>query len=404
MNEGSTMMIRPRRATAGLLMALLLLALAAPVARAQGGPLYFPATGHFLTDDQGFLSFWRAHDGERLLGFPIAETNLAEGGAAQYFERGRLEQQIDAASGASVVRTAAVGSEYAQALWRRFAPAPPRKAAANEQIFASTGHTLREPFLSFWRAGGGLEFFGAPISEASWEMTARGQQEVQYFERARLERDSSRAGTPEAVRVSDLGRALALLRNQDTTPVDNYLGAEAYGPDAPLAPDQGPLVPPPTAVPTPAPAPAPVVLPPATKPATDNPPAAPRSRASGGAKSIVVNLSDQWMYAFEGQEQVFDAPVSTGRDGMQTPTGTFSIYAKLKVQTMDGVTDGEKWVVPNVPNVMYINGGVALHGTYWHNRFGTGARLSHGCVNLPLRAASWLYDWAPMGTTVRVTY
>ena len=61
-------------------------------------------------------------------------------------------------------------------------------------------------------------------------------------------------------------------------------------------------------------------------------------------------------------------------------------------------------VVPNVPNVMYINGGVALHGTYWHNRFGTGARLSHGCVNLPLRAAGWLYDWAPMGTTVRVTY
>jgi len=53
---------------------------------------------------------------------------------------------------------------------------------------------------------------------------------------------------------------------------------------------------------------------------------------------------------------------------------------------------------------MYINGGVALHGTYWHNQFGTGARLSHGCVNLPLRAAAWLYKWAPVGTAVRVTY
>ena len=118
----------------------------------------------------------------------------------------------------------------------------------------------------------------------------------------------------------------------------------------------------------------------------------------------MVNLSDQWMYAYEGQNQVYDAPVSTGRDGMQTPTGTCSIYAKLKVQTMDGVLEGKKWVVPNVPNVMYISGGVALHGTYWHNRFGTGARISHGCINLPLRAASWLYDWAPMGTTVKVTY
>ena len=393
------MMIRPRRAIAGLLMALLLLAQAVPIARAQSGPLYFPATGHFLTDDQGFLSFWRAHDGERLLGFPIAEASVDAGGAAQYFERGRLEQQMDPASGTSVVHTAEVGTEYAQALWRRFAPAPPRKVAANEQVFASTGHTLREPFLSFWRAAGGLEFFGAPLSEATWEMTAQGQQEVQYFERARLERDTGRAGTPDEVRVSDLGRALALLRGQDMAPVDNYLGAETYGPSAPLAPDQGPLVPLPTAVPTPIPAPAPA-NPPASQPAQP----APRPRSSGGTKLIIVNLSDQWLYVYEGQNQVYDAPVSTGRDGMETPTGTFSIYAKLKVQTMDGVTDGEKWVVPNVPNVMYINGGVALHGTYWHNRFGTGARLSHGCVNLPLRAAGWLYDWAPIGTTVRVTY
>ncbi len=390
------MMIRPRHAIAGLLMTLLLLAHTTPMARAQSGPLYFPATGHFLTDDQGLLSFWRAHDGERLLGFPIAEVSVAEGGAAQYFERGRLEQQLDPASGVSVVRTAAVGTEYAQALWRRFAPAPPRKVAANEQVFASTGHTLREPFLPFWRAAGGLEFFGAPISEASWEMTARGQQEVQYFERARLERDASRAGTPDEVRVSDLGRSLALLRGQDITPVDNYLGAETYGPDAPLAPDHGPLEIEPTAAPAPTTQPAPVAQP-AAKPAL-------RPRSSGGTKSIVVNLSDQWMYAYEGENQVYDAPISTGRDGMQTPTGTFSIYAKLKVQTMDGITDGQAWVVPNVPNVMYINGGVALHGTYWHNRFGTGARISHGCVNLPLRAAGWLYNWAPTGTTVKVTY
>ncbi len=405
MNERSTMMIRPRRAIAGLLIALLLLAQAAPITRAQSSPLYFPTTGHYLTDDQGFLSFWRAHDGERLLGFPIAEASVGADGATQYFTRGRLEQQLDPAGGAAVVRTGAVGSEYAQALWRRFAPAPPRKAATNEQVFASTGHTLREPFLSFWRAAGGLEFFGAPISEATWEMTARGQQEVQYFERARLERNAGSDATDD-VQVSDLGRALALLRGQDIAPVANDLGAETYGPDAPVTPDQGPLVIEPTAAPTAVPAPPSVQLPPVGVPPSTQPVAqpAPRPRSSSGTKSIVVNLSDQWMYAYEGETQVFDAPVSTGRDGMETPTGTFSIYAKLKVQTMDGVLDGKKWVVPNVPNVMYINGGVALHGTYWHNRFGTGARLSHGCVNLPLRAASWLYDWAPMGTTVRVTY
>jgi lipoprotein-anchoring transpeptidase ErfK/SrfK len=115
-------------------------------------------------------------------------------------------------------------------------------------------------------------------------------------------------------------------------------------------------------------------------------------------------LSDQWLYAFEGDAQIYDAPVTTGRDGMRTPTGTFSIYSKLKVQTMDGVTDGEYWVVPNVPNVMYINGDVAMHGTYWHNLFGSGVRVSHGCINLPKGAAAWLYSWAPVGTPVRVTY
>jgi len=64
--------------------------------------------------------------------------------------------------------------------------------------------------------------------------------------------------------------------------------------------------------------------------------------------------------------------------------------------------NGETWIVPDVPNVMYIKGGVALHGAYWHNKFGTGVRLSHGCVNLSLRDAAWLYDWAPVGTRVVV--
>jgi lipoprotein-anchoring transpeptidase ErfK/SrfK len=51
---------------------------------------------------------------------------------------------------------------------------------------------------------------------------------------------------------------------------------------------------------------------------------------------------------------------------------------------------------------MYINGSVALHGAYWHNLFGSGVRLSHGCINLPLDSAAWLYKWAPVGTTVVV--
>jgi lipoprotein-anchoring transpeptidase ErfK/SrfK len=276
---------------------------------------------------------------------------------------------------------------------------------AGEQSF-ETGHRLRPPFLGFWQAAGGLDFFGAPLSEPMWELTERGQRQVQYFERARLERDARMAGTPDEIQVSDLGRKLALLRELDTAPIPNW-GAESYGPPAPLAPDVASLNPPPPAPAAPAPAPAaakPAAQPAAPAPARAQPPAPRPVASSAGGKRIVVNLSDQWMYAFEGKAQVFDAPISTGRDGMNTPSGDYTIYAKLKVQTMRGTTDGVPWVVPDVPNVMYINGGVALHGTYWHNRFGTGARLSHGCINLPLRAAAWLFDWAPTGTPVKVTY
>jgi lipoprotein-anchoring transpeptidase ErfK/SrfK len=41
-----------------------------------------------------------------------------------------------------------------------------------------------------------------------------------------------------------------------------------------------------------------------------------------------------------------------------------------------------------------------LHGTYWHHNFGQ--PMSHGCVNLPTDAAQWIYDWAPIGTTIQI--
>ena len=127
-----------------------------------------------------------------------------------------------------------------------------------------------------------------------------------------------------------------------------------------------------------------------------------RAEETAGYRTIVVSIGDQWLYAYEDGVQVFDAPVSTGRDGFDTPTGEFAIYAKLDIQDMSGNIDGEEYYVPDVPNVMYIYGGVALHGTYWHDMFGTGVRMSHGCINLPLDAAAWLYDWADIGTPVTV--
>ena len=48
--------------------------------------------------------------------------------------------------------------------------------------------------------------------------------------------------------------------------------------------------------------------------------------------------------------------------------------------------------LPGVPWVSYFTEpGIAFHGAYWHNRFGT--PMSHGCINMRPDAAKWIYRW-----------
>jgi lipoprotein-anchoring transpeptidase ErfK/SrfK len=129
--------------------------------------------------------------------------------------------------------------------------------------------------------------------------------------------------------------------------------------------------------------------------------AAPVTGAAKAQKAIVVSISQQMLWAYKGDQVVLNSYVSTGRSGFDTPLGSFAVLSKLPSQTMEGVIGGEYYNVPDVPWVLYFtNGGHALHGTYWHNNFGT--PMSHGCINLPMDVAAWLYDWAPLGTPVLV--
>ena len=126
---------------------------------------------------------------------------------------------------------------------------------------------------------------------------------------------------------------------------------------------------------------------------------------NGSAKLLIVDISDQWAYAYEDGIQVFAAPTSTGKDGFHTPTGTFTILLKYHTKTLQGRANGESWYQENVPYVLfYTNRGHALHSAPWlaPSVFGSGERRSHGCVNLPVDAAGWFYTWAPVGTTVQV--
>ncbi len=123
----------------------------------------------------------------------------------------------------------------------------------------------------------------------------------------------------------------------------------------------------------------------------------------GGGKWIEVNLSTQYMNVWQGNTWIAGSYVSTGRPGFDTPTGTWYINTKLVSQTMSGCIQGECYYVPNVPWVMYFtNWGHAIHGAYWHNNFGH--VMSHGCVNLPVSFAEWLFWWTPIGTPVVIHY
>jgi lipoprotein-anchoring transpeptidase ErfK/SrfK len=117
-----------------------------------------------------------------------------------------------------------------------------------------------------------------------------------------------------------------------------------------------------------------------------------------GEHWIDVDLSQQRVYAYEGDTVVNSFVVSTGTWQTPTVTGKFSVWTKLRSTTMSG----PGYYLTNVPYVMYFYKSYGLHGTYWHNNFGT--PMSHGCVNLSIPDAEWLYNFASVGTVVNVHY
>jgi lipoprotein-anchoring transpeptidase ErfK/SrfK len=113
---------------------------------------------------------------------------------------------------------------------------------------------------------------------------------------------------------------------------------------------------------------------------------------------IDINLSKQRLTAYQGRTAVFSGLVSTGVAGRRTPTGRFAVRTKIPSQRMTG----PGYNLPGVPYVMYFAGANAIHGAYWHNNFGR--PMSHGCVNMRIPEAKWLYNWARIGTPVSVHY
>jgi len=118
---------------------------------------------------------------------------------------------------------------------------------------------------------------------------------------------------------------------------------------------------------------------------------------------IEVNLYEQVLTVYENNQMVFATLISSGGAPFYTRPGTFHIYRKIDFEYMTGAFEADRsdyYYIEQVPYIMYFDDARALHGAYWNTYLGYAG--SHGCVNLSVADAHWLYDWSKEGDTVYV--
>jgi hypothetical protein len=233
--------------------------------------------------------------------------------------------------------------------------------------FEENGHSVRMGFKEFWDLNAGARLLGLPLTE---EFFGKNMVTTQYFENAVLLWTQD-----DGVTMRPIGQETAKRLKLKTAKIEQPADIPVYSEDLFIAPAVGGYD------------------------LGSGP-----GPQQGGYKEIVVSVSAQAMWAYEDGSLVISSYVSTGTGNVPetvTPIGYWSVLVKIDSQTMEGTISGEYYRVEDVPYVMYFdNLGNALHGTYWHSNFGS--PMSHGCVNLPMDVAAFLYDWAPEGTAVSV--
>jgi len=107
---------------------------------------------------------------------------------------------------------------------------------------------------------------------------------------------------------------------------------------------------------------------------------------------IDTNLSSKTVTVFLYDEPVFVTYAAIGRPTNPTITGTYRIWTKLEKTRMQGGPPTVPYVydLRNVPYTMYYYKSYGLHGTYWHDKFGT--QQSAGCTNLTQGDAEYIFN------------
>jgi lipoprotein-anchoring transpeptidase ErfK/SrfK len=360
--------------------------------------VFVSATGHSVSGTM--LDYWRTTGSASGYGNPISEPFAASNGLySQAFERGIFQYNPDWLNTEDpTVRLMPVGTQLI-AERRDSLRADSRRTGADPRLTAFvvpaadskrasvvnelggrfsdvTGFSIAGDYQAWYDANEGDFYLGPPISEPHLE---RGRT-VQYYENGLLYE-------------SDSGVAVAALPSENPASYGFITDSIDQG-DIPEYDESSFMT-------------------------ADNPGGVDTTQLSGH-RSIVVSLSEQTMYVYQGGTTVLTSLISSGLAPNVTSPGEFHVRLKFPQQTMAGFTNetGEvtgfqnaakdngaagdiPWEVKDVPNVMYFSlSAEALHGAYWHNNFGN--PMSHGCINQPLDVAAFMYGWAPLGTEVSV--
>ncbi len=118
---------------------------------------------------------------------------------------------------------------------------------------------------------------------------------------------------------------------------------------------------------------------------------------------IDVNLETQTLSVYDKNQLVFATMIASGVEPFWTRPGLFQIYEKKDTETMSGAFEADRsdyYYLEDVPWTMYFDKARALHGAYWNPILGY--PQSHGCVNMSIGDAHWLYNWAHVGDWVYV--
>jgi hypothetical protein len=118
---------------------------------------------------------------------------------------------------------------------------------------------------------------------------------------------------------------------------------------------------------------------------------------------VAVDLYEQTARFYKGTTLIGATLVASGIPPWNTNKGVFAVSERRDHTPMSGAMgQPDAYSLPSVPYAIFFDGEISLHGTYWHDGFGY--KRSHGCVNLSISDARWLYEWSDARTLTVVVW